>query len=366
MNWRLTLQIVGGLLVVFSLIPLIRHDYWTFRVFEYPRAQKFILTLVVGVLYGVFIPLIGWMDYAFLGLVVANLGYLFYQLYPYTQLAPVKLLRTKRFAPERAISLMICNVYQYNRNADGLLDLVRRFDPDLLLLAETDQWWADQTAHLADEYPEAVLRPIDNTYGMLLYSKRKLIGPEVKYLVEKRIPSIHTQVELPSGERVQLYCLHPTPPVPQENPRSTERDKEILLVGKMAKDSALPVIVAGDLNDVAWSYTTELFQKVSGLLDPRKGRGFYNTFHAKIPFLRFPLDHVFCSTDFKLIRLQRLPQCGSDHFPMYIHLFYDPQAAAEQEEPQADAEELELAEEKIAADTAADGPARSTKNPFQT
>ena len=104
----------------------------------------------------------------------------------------------------------------------------------------------------------------------------------MKYLVEKDIPSIHATIVLPSGQAIRLFCLHPTPPVPQENPRSTEQDKEILLVGKLAKASRLPVIVAGDLNDVAWSYTTELFQKVSGLLDP--GRGFSIRLTPNIPY----------------------------------------------------------------------------------
>lgn len=359
------LQTLGGLLILFSLIPLVRHDNWIFRVFEYPRAQKFLLLLVVLVLFLVFNGAQSWSDWAFVGLATANLGYLFYQLVPYTSLAKVQVLRTPEAPPERAISLLICNVYQHNRRADRLLQLVERYDPDLVLLAETDRWWADQTRVLAKRYPQTVLYPLDNTYGMLLYSRLELRDAEVKFLVENDIPSIHAQVLLPSGEPIQLHCLHPTPPVPQENPRSTERDKEILLVAKLAKASPIPVIVAGDLNDVAWSYTTELFQKTSGLLDPRRGRGFFNTFHAWYPWLRFPLDHIFCSTDFKLVRIERMPACGSDHFPMFVRLAYDPQAPQQQDEPTATAEEKAVAEEKIAADTD-DEPAKPARNPAGT
>jgi endonuclease/exonuclease/phosphatase family metal-dependent hydrolase len=78
------------------------------------------------------------------------------------------------------------------------------------------------------------------------------------------------------------------------------------MVGPQAKASCYAPIVAGDMNDVGWSQTTPLFQKVSGLLDPRSGRGLYATFHANYPFLRFPLDHLFHAAEFRLRRMEVL------------------------------------------------------------
>jgi endonuclease/exonuclease/phosphatase (EEP) superfamily protein YafD len=92
-----------------------------------------------------------------------------------------------------------------------------------------------------------------------------------------------------------------------------------------------------------------LFQDVSGLLDPRIGRGFYNTFHAKYFFLRFPLDHVFHSNDFRLVHFRRLAYFGSDHFPVYIELSYEADAAGEQERLHASEEQKVEAQEKIEA-----------------
>jgi endonuclease/exonuclease/phosphatase (EEP) superfamily protein YafD len=91
-------------------------------------------------------------------------------------------------------------------------------------------------------------------------------------------------------------------------------------VGDQIKDLDESCIVMGDLNDVAWSRTTRLFQRISGLLDPRVGRRYINTFHADYPFLRWSLDHFFHSTDFALVHMQRLPHIGSDHFPIYVVL----------------------------------------------
>src|SRR5690606_36106196 len=125
------------------------------------------------------------------------------------------------------------------------------------------------------------------------------------------------------------------------------RDAELLLVGREAANAQQPVVVAGDLNDVAWSYTTSLFQKISRLMDPRIGRGLYNTFHAEYPFLRFPVDHVFHSSSFRVVEMKRLPYFGSDHFPILSVLAYEPDRLHAPEPPQKDPDDQQKARQLI-------------------
>ena len=108
-----------------------------------------------------------------------------------------------------------------------------------------------------------------------------------------------------------------------------------------------PVIVVGDFNDVAWSHTTRLFKRLSRLLDPRLGRGMFNTFHANYRALRYPLDHLFHSEHFLLVDFKRLPYTGSDHFPIFAALKMSEKAAELQEQDPPRASDLEEAEETV-------------------
>ena len=338
---------LGLFLILATLIPLIRHDFWIFRVFEYPRLQKLVINLLVLLCF-CFLFMDGtiW-DIALLAALSANLIYLIYLVIPFTKLGRKQIVGVTNPDESQRLRLFIANVFQDNRNDTAYHKLIEECDPDVILMVETNGWWAKQMNPLLKRYPHHLSMPLENTYGMLLYSRLNIVDGSVKFLVKEDIPSIEATVILPSGQPVQLFCLHPEPPVPQENPRSTERDKEILMVGTKAKEMSGPVVVMGDLNDVAWSYTTELFGKVSGLLDPRRGRGFFNSFNAKYFFLRFPLDHIFCSQDFALGGISRLNSCGSDHFPMCVELQYSPAAVAVNENPEADTADLALAQEKI-------------------
>lgn len=332
--------------MLFTLIPFIRHDFWIFRVFEYPRLQKLTLNAVLLALNLWFLPTDLLQKIALAGLAI-NFSYIIYLISPFTFLGKKQIISSLKQYNANNICLLIANVYQDNRQSEDYLKLIKKCDPDVLLMVETNHWWQQQIDVIGNTYTYQLKIPLENTYGMLLYSKFETRDGKINFLVEEDIPSMELEVKLPSGQWVKLYCLHPKPPVPQENPRSTERDKEILMVAERAKHCKLPVIVMGDLNDVAWSYTTELFGKVSGLLDPRRGRGFFNSFNAKYFFLRFPLDHIFCSSDFSLSGIKRMNSCGSDHFPMCLNLQYDPQAEESNNQPVAEQSDLEQANEKI-------------------
>lgn len=341
-----TLATLTGLLALMTLLPLSRHEAWWVRGMDFPRLQ---LAVAGMILLAVEAVVLDFDDPASWALVAVGLACVLYQgwwILPYTSLYPKEVQDAHHADPASRVRILASNVLTPNRNAEALLRLVREEQPDVLVAVETDAWWQERLDTLAPDYPHALKCPLDNLYGMHLYSRLPLEDAEIEFLVEPGVPSMHAVLVLASGQRVRLHCVHPSPPSPTENPESKERDAELVVVGMSAAKARLPVIVTGDLNDVAWSATTRLFRKVSGLLDPRVGRGMYNTFHVGYPFFRWPLDHLFHSEHFTLVRIARLRDIGSDHFPFLIELALQPEQGASQEGLRADADDRAWAAEK--------------------
>ena len=327
MKLKPVLQVFGGLAIVLTLLPLIAIDYWWIRIFDFPHIQLTILT--------------------FTALITYFMRFEIKRVEDYTPFADFEVLEAKNNNPEKTISLYTANVYQKNKEKQKLIQDIKKHDADILLFVETNTSWKENIdTNISEDYKYDVSVPLDNTYGMLLYSKLKLIEPEVKYLVDKGIPSIHTQVLLNSGDTIQLYTIHPTPPMPQHNPKSSDRDAEMMKIANLSRKSKYPVLVIGDFNDVAWSATTSLFYNVAELLDVRKGRGFYNTFDAKSFIMRWPLDHIFISSEFRAIDISLGSDINSDHFPTYTKLSFEPENAAEQQPKKPTQDQLERAKEQ--------------------
>jgi endonuclease/exonuclease/phosphatase (EEP) superfamily protein YafD len=327
-----------------------RRTHWFFRVWDFPRVQIAAVAAVGGTSYALRFFRGSAADFAVLLPTTAVLAWQCYRIRTYTPLVSPTVLRVR---PEEAdaenrITLMMTNVLMENDQHARLVAAVEQANPDVVLAVEIDDRWHAALEPLFVRYPYAVRCPQNNYYGMVLLSRFPLVEPRVEYLVQDDIPSIHTGVRLKSGVQVTLHGLHPRPPEPLRDQPSSPRDAELVVVGRMiGDDKDTPTIVAGDLNDVAWSPTSELFVRLSGLLDPRAGRGFYNSYNAKSRLFRYPLDHVFHSKHFKLVRIERCPSVGSDHFPILIELQYVPTAASEQEGSKKRPGDEEIADEKL-------------------
>ncbi|UJX26215.1 endonuclease/exonuclease/phosphatase family protein [Pseudoalteromonas sp. CF6-2] len=324
------------LLLIITLLPMSYCQHYLVRSCDFVRLQVF---YSAGFCCAVssYLAVSQW-SFLTLSCVILSIIILLLQgkwIYPYTPLAKQEVLASSKDA-EHSIRIMSANVLMSNDRYEKLISLVNKHQPDLFITLESDITWQQQLKGLEGDYPHRIYCPKDNRYGMHLYSKYKIKRYQICELIEDDIPSIHILFEDADGVEMQGHFIHPAPPSPTEEDSSRTRDTELIILAKALKKLRRPCIVAGDLNDVAWSRTTRLFMKISGFLDPRKGRGFFNTFHAEYFFMRWPLDHLFHSNDFTVKRIERLAKYGSDHFALLTELVYKPNACNQKQTEQID------------------------------
>src|SRR5690606_12105303 len=144
--------------------------------------------------------------------------------------------------------------------------------PDIFLTMETNSDWEHALCILDTEYPYRKKVALENRYGMHFYSKIKVVNCKVNYFMADDLPSIEANLITADNEKISFFGTQPPPPSPTEEDTSKERDGEIIMIGKKVEKYDDPVIVVGDFNNVAWSKSSKLFKKISGLIDPRVGR----------------------------------------------------------------------------------------------
>jgi len=320
---RIFTNILIFIVITVTALSMIDTHHWWIRIWDFPKAQITVFTILALILSIYFYHKD---KFRLIGISVFLIAAIVYQsrlMVKYLPVYPTTAPEAVTPIEENTFSILMYNVKMDNDRYGDFLMLVEETDPDVILLTEPNQRWADEVAILGESYPYDLIYPLENTYGMILYSRLEPKELELNFLVKDDIPSMFAQVELPSGELVKIHCLHPEPPKPGTD--TYERDTEILLVGRRIMEEDGPVVIAGDLNDVAWSRTSERFQSKTNMYDPREGRGFYNTYNVFVPLFRYPLDHFFYTKHFYLVSLDRLRPIGSDHFPLMITLELKPE-----------------------------------------
>lgn len=312
---RLTVTVLAGILAAASLVPLVPTEWWAVRLLDFPRLPLAIALAAVGLALAPFLRRAPGTTAAALALVLCALIVDLWILSPYL---PASTQRVDVCPVERKLSVLVANVRLGNRNARPLVEAVEREQPDLFLAMETDAWWDEALKPLRPSMPNSLQRITGSYYGIHLLSRLPLVNGEVRHLAGQDTPAVVTGVTMRTGEVVDFVGLHPRPPQPWQSARG--RDAQLYAAAVVLRERVEPGVIAGDLNATPWEIAVERMMRLSGLIDPRRDRGYVATWNAHSSLWRWPLDHVFHEGGFKTVAVERLDAFGSDHFPYLVRL----------------------------------------------
>ncbi len=304
-------------LLVLTLLPFIHTGWWVARAADFPRVQLCALSLTLAVVVCILGFVTHWSDEPWL-LSMACATMAAWQVSHTVRFTPL-VSKVVQSADAAELVLVVANLDFRNEQKPDCLAALQKLDADIYLLVEVDDEWVNALEPLRATHVHRIEDIRGEGLGLAVWSRFPLHDGCVQYLVSDKRPSIQATISTGAGD-VTMIGIHPTPPglpVRGDDGRhdSRIRDAELMLVAKhVASDPDRRWIVAGDFNDVAWSRTTALFVRESGLLDPRVGRKLLNTYHADRPLMRYPLDHVFVSKGMKVGEFERARVPGSDHF----------------------------------------------------
>jgi endonuclease/exonuclease/phosphatase (EEP) superfamily protein YafD len=219
------------------------------------------------------------------------------------------------------LRVLTANLLVGRAAAEAVTDLVRRRHADVLFVQELTGGAAArlERAGLGDLLPHRVIQPVPHGTRGGIYARYPLRGGP--FAAPAPAARCTARLDLPSGQFVQLACIHAAPPKPPWSPAATARWRSQLAALPAPGDG--PCILAGDFNAtldhaqfrrlLRRGYVDAASQVGHGLSltwGPRPGRR---------PAL-LAIDHVL--TDRRCAVLTTSAHCltGSDHRALYAEL----------------------------------------------
>jgi endonuclease/exonuclease/phosphatase (EEP) superfamily protein YafD len=319
--------VLAALVAAVTLLPLSPSRRWWVRIWDFPRLH------IAGTC-ALLLPLAFLLERPLSWIIAlgaaAALAWQLSWIWPFTPFARSEV----RLAPdaEGGVTLLAVNVLQENAEHDRVLRLIEQVDPDVLLLMETDSRWIEALQPALAAYPTVVLDPRDDFYGMTFATRLETIDAKVMRLTHDETPTLFAELKARNGQEFVYVGLHPQPPTP-DGADTDERDAQIAYSARFARKEDRPLVAMGDFNEAAWSLSAREFQRVGGYVDPRRGRGFFSSFHAEHPLIRAPIDQIYVTADVAVVGISLGPKVGSDHLPLIARLRFEPDLAARLNRP---------------------------------
>lgn len=314
------LSAVAVILFLAVAVSLLPSDKWFIRTVDLVREPLtyFAGLLLIAALF-VISPTRWWTVAALIGVIVIN----HWRMWPYNPVAQTQVtLNNESATAERCFTALSVNVKVKSEGYGPIREQIRRYDPDLLFLMETDQQWVHEMKPVLATYPHSERHPQTEAFGLAFASRLDVVKSSIVENTHRDTPTLYATLRMQGGSTVEFIGLHPKPPLPGWN---TElRDENIVKAGIQTPDRLPDAFVMGDFNDVPWSRTTTKFRQQGGWRDPRIGRGAFPTFPSDWLFVGWPLDHIMVKGGLEVVSFEISPDNGSDHRAVWAKLCEDP------------------------------------------
>jgi endonuclease/exonuclease/phosphatase (EEP) superfamily protein YafD len=216
---------------------------------------------------------------------------------------------------------MQLNLNAGNSNTEKVLRVIKKNNPDLLLLEEVTPQWAKALSGLSTNYPHQISEPQTDCFGIILLSKVPLKQGKIVDIGSTGVPSIVAEAHFPLGT-ITVIGTHPLPPISANY--SAKRNQLLAALPQLIKEQHYPVLLMGDLNLSPWSPYFKQLLRDSELKNSMKGFGFQPSWPSRIHLLRIPLDHLLYSSEIRIHSRQIGENVGSDHFPLFVEFSIPP------------------------------------------
>jgi endonuclease/exonuclease/phosphatase (EEP) superfamily protein YafD len=222
-------------------------------------------------------------------------------------------------AGHETFTVLSANIHHGTGEAEALVELVERYDPDLLAIQELTPSFARalRQAGLDRRLPNAIEEMRRSASGAGLYSHlplRELGGEQPFFFRQPR-----AVLRLPDGRRLRVVGVHPYPPG-----RGNVDIWSEALESMPSAGSGAPWILVGDFNaTLDQSLLRDLLDRGYRDAGEVAGKGLEPTWPAEDWASRLPgvtIDHVLADSRLGVVdyEVEELP--GSDHRPLLAEL----------------------------------------------
>lgn len=228
------------------------------------------------------------------------------------------------------LSLMSYNVFFKNRLPDGVVKVIKRSDPDILVVQElTPQWKSILGNSIGHDYRFQKLIPMRGTHGIGIYSKHPIVAQTVCNNKSNRPFAQVIELKIKS-KLIQLINVHlASPGVAVENPDNfmelyennyntrANQIREISSIINKSETRFDAQILIGDLNTTSYEPIFRDAEKEWCDLNQEVGEKFNFTFpnSSKIDPL-LTLDYILLRGIVLPVKFKVLRSGTSDHFPI--------------------------------------------------